>query len=1159
MPSKSDIFGFMDDNQEIKAIKADEILSLYRESEPIQEFSEALKAADHQKFQIKALVGSQQAFVISAIHRLTERNIVLIFNDKEEALYFQHDLKQIMPRKEILLFPASYKRPYQVEEIDNANVLQRAEVLNSLNHTKTGRQIIVTFAEALNEKVVNKRSLVKNTLEIKKGEDCGMDFVIEVLETYGFERSDFVYEPGQFAVRGGIIDIFSFAHELPFRVEFFGDEIESIRVFDPVTQISETEIKRVSLIPNIQKNLLTEEKVSFLEYISPSSIIVTQSIDYIQNSLEQIFIKAIEHFEKLQGNSGGGAMSATPYELYYDSQDFLDQLSRFTVIECTHQQHYTPDHTLVWKGTPQPAFHKEFNLLLEHFRANKQSNITNYVFSDNIRQHQRLEEIFREIGKKDGALFTGITGEIHEGFLDPILGIACYTDHQIFDRYHRYKVKPHVKRSQALTLKELRELNPGDYVTHVHHGIGQFAGLHSIKVGDHDQDVVKIIYKGGDAIYVNVNALHKISKYKGKDGAVPKLHKLGTGAWAKAKAKTKKRLKELAFDLVSVYAKRKSQPGFAFSPDNYMQQELEASFMYEDTPDQLKTTEEVKTDMEKPHPMDRLICGDVGFGKTEIAVRAAFKAAIDGKQTAILVPTTILALQHYKTFSSRLADMPVEVDYINRFKSNKEVKETLEKLKKGEIDILIGTHRIVSKDIKFKDLGLIIVDEEQRFGVNVKEKLKSLKTEVDTLTLTATPIPRTLQFSLAGIRDLSVITTPPPNRQPIETQVIGYDGEQIRDAITYELKRGGQVFFIHPRVSDIEEVASSIKKLVPDARIGIGHGQMPGQQLEKVMSNFIEGAYDILVATTIVESGLDISNANTIIINQANKYGLSELHQMRGRVGRSNRKAFCYLIAPPEVSQSPDARKRLKAMEEFSDLGSGFHIALRDLDIRGAGDLLGAEQSGFVTEIGYDMYHKILDEAVKELKEEHFFDLFEEELAERKKIIVEDCQVDIELDIRLPEQYLPNIAERLKFYRRIAGAETEEDLREIQRELIDRFGPMPASVLNLFDATRIRELAKRIGIERVVLKAETLRWYLVSDRSSPFYASTLFAKYIEYVQTYPSRVRMKESPKYLSLIFEEVTSMKRILSLLKEVHRFLLPEDESAAATEVVGETMFND
>ncbi|MEM6628058.1 MAG: transcription-repair coupling factor [Bacteroidota bacterium] len=1137
--------------------KADTLLKHYRESEALQEFVQKIDTSTPGHFQVKGWVGSQIAFWIAACYRLLERNIVVILNDKEEALYFHNDLQHLMPRKDILLFPASYKRPYEIEEIDNANVLQRAEVLNALNHTRSGRQVVITFAEALYEKVVNKRSLVKNTLEIKKGEACGMDFVVEVLETYGFEREEFVYEPGQFAVRGGLLDIFSFAHDLPFRIEFFGDEIETIRSFDPVTQISDKEIPRVSLIPNIQKNLLTEEKVSFLEYISTNSILFPKSISFIKADLDRLYERAHEGYEKLIQDSGGGATSEDPSALFWDGGSFIEVIKEFTVGELSQAAYFKDTQALEWKGYPQPAFHKEFSLLLSHFRKNTQNGIKTYVLSENEKQIKRLEEIFAEIGKPEEELFQGIIGDIHEGFSDAQLGIACYTDHQIFDRYHRYKAKAHVKRSQALTLKELKELSPGDFVTHVHHGIGQFAGLHTIQVGDHEQDVVKIIYKGGDAIYVNVNSLHKIAKYSGKEGTAPKLHKIGSGSWTRAKSKTKTRIKELAFDLVALYARRKSQPGFAFEPDSYLQQELEASFMFEDTPDQLKTTEEVKADMEKPHPMDRLICGDVGFGKTEIAIRAAFKAAVNGKQVAILVPTTILALQHYKTFKRRLADMPVEVAYINRFKSSKEIKETLELVKAGKVDILIGTHRIVSKDVKFKDLGLIIVDEEQRFGVNVKEKLKALKAEVDTLTLTATPIPRTLQFSLAGIRDLSIISTPPPNRQPIETLVVGFDGGRIRDAITYELKRGGQVFFIHPRVKDIEEIAASVKKLVPDARIGIGHGQMPGAKLEEVMIKFIEGAYDILIATTIIESGLDIPNANTIIINQANKYGLSELHQMRGRVGRSNRKAFCYLLAPPEIAQTPEARKRLKAMEEFSDLGSGFHIALRDLDIRGAGDLLGAEQSGFVAEIGFDMYHKILDEAVKELKEEHFADMFEEEIEERKKIIVEDCQVDLELDIRIPEKYLPNISERLKFYRRIAGAETNEDLVDIQREMINRFGVMPASVLNLFDATRAREIAKRIGIEKIVLKADALRVYLVSDRESNFYRSDLFGKYIEYVQTYPGRVRMKESPKYLSLIFGDVKHMKQILNRLKELQNFLLPSSEEVS--EPLTENLHND
>ncbi|MEL6192793.1 MAG: transcription-repair coupling factor [Bacteroidota bacterium] len=1119
-------------------MKIEEILKAYRENEAWLSVIEDVKQDKGGKYQLKGLAGSQLAFLVASSFRHMQRNMMVVLDDKEEALYLQNDLQALMPKKEIFLFPASYKRPYQVEEIDNANVLMRAEVLNELNHTRTGRQLIITFAEALHEKVVNKRSLVKNTLELKQGENCGMEFVIEVLEEYGFEREEFVYEPGQFAIRGGILDVFSFAHDLPYRIEFFGDEVESIRTFDPVEQTSLETINRVSLIPNIQRNLLTEEKVGLLEYLSDTTLIWLKNKEFVMADLDRLFEKASQQYKKLITESGGAAASLSPESLYVRGPEFEKELGNFSVFDLGSKASFSNVKKVIeWNGTAQPAFHKEFSLLASHLKENQEKEYTNYVLSDNPKQITRLEEIFQEVD--EGVEFHGVLGELHAGFSDHQLKISCYTDHQIFDRYHRYKSKSHTKRSQALTLKELKDLNPRDYVVHVHHGIGQFAGLHTIDVGEHRQEAVKIIYKGGDSIFVNVNSLHKISKYTGKDGTAPKLNKLGSAAWAKAKAKTKKRVKELAFDLVALYAKRKSQQGFAFTTDGYMQQELEASFMYEDTPDQLKTTEEVKKDMEKSYPMDRLICGDVGFGKTEIAIRAAFKAAIDGKQTVMLVPTTILALQHYKTFSSRLEDMPVTVDYLNRFKTTQQVKETLAKVAKGEVDILIGTHRVVSKDVKFKDLGLMIIDEEQRFGVNVKDKLKLLKANVDTLTLTATPIPRTLQFSLVGIRDLSVISTPPPNRQPIETIVAGFSQELLRDAISYELKRGGQVFFIHPRVGDIEEVASAIKKLVPDARIGIGHGQMPGAKLEKVMSNFIEAQYDVLVATTIVESGLDIPNANTIIINQANKYGLSELHQMRGRVGRSNRKAFCYLLAPPEMALSQDARKRLKAMEEFSDLGSGFHIALRDLDIRGAGDLLGAEQSGFVAELGYNMYHKILDEAVKELKEEHFSELFDEEPLEKNDKIADDCQIDLELDIRIPEKYLPSIPERLRLYRKIASAESEEDLRDIQRELIDRFGPMPASVLNLFDATRVREWAKRSGIERIVLKNGVLRCFFMANREHEFYQSDAFGRVIMYVQTFSARVTLKESPKYLSLIYKDVNSMKRILELVREVHDFI--------------------
>ncbi len=1124
----------------------DDILHRYQQHPELLTFAEKVKESTEGKFQVKGLAGSQPAFIAAALYRQTHRNVVIVLNDKEEALYFHNDLKALMPKKHILLFPASYKRPYQVEEIDNANVLLRAEVLNELNHTKSGRQVIVTFAEALNEKVINKRSLVKNTLEVKKGEELGQEFIVEVLEEYGFEREDYVYEPGQFAVRGDIIDVFSFAHDLPYRVQLDFETVESIRTFDPVSQMSDEEVKRVSLIPNIQRQLIKEEKVSFLDYISTKSLILARNLDFVAADLDRTYQKAEEHFLALMEKSGGAASSQEPEDLYFSADAFRKEIKQFTVVELNQESYFkVQEEVLEWKGSAQPAFQKEFNLLADHLKQNTANDIENLVFSENEKQIQRLTEIFEEIDPD--VHFSGVISDLHEGFWDHRLKMACYTDHQIFDRYHRYKTGASKQRSQAITLQELRELNPGDYVTHVTHGIGKFAGLHTIKVGQHTQEAIKIMYKNGDAIYVNVNSLHKVSKYTGKEGSLPKLSKLGSPAWSTAKAKTKARVKELAFDLVNLYAKRKAAPGFAFSEDNYLHRELEANFMYEDTPDQAKSSDEVKRDMEQAHPMDRLVCGDVGFGKTEVAIRAAFKAAFDGKQVAVLVPTTILAVQHYKTFRDRLKSMDIKVDYINRFKSTADVKETLAKVERGEVDILIGTHRIVSKDVKFRDLGLLIIDEEQRFGVGVKEKLKLMRANVDTLTLTATPIPRTLQFSLAGIRDLSVITTPPPNRQPIETTVVSFSPEKIRDAIVYELKRGGQVFFIHPRVKDIEEVAGGIKKLVPDARIKVAHGQMTGTQLEKVMTNFIEGSYDVLVATTIVESGLDISNANTIIINEANKFGLSELHQMRGRVGRSNRKAFCYLIAPPEISLTQDARKRLKAMEEFSDLGSGFHIALRDLDIRGAGDLLGANQSGFITEVGYDMYHKILDEAVQELKEENFGDLFADEIAERKKIIVDDVKLDLDLEMRLPELYVPSIPERLKFYRRIAGAEKEEELREIQREMIDRFGPMPGPVLALFDASRAQDLARRIGVERIVLKGDMLRFFFVSDRESPFYQSEAFPHLIEYVQTFSARVKIKESDKFLSIIYREVKTIKRVLTLLKELHRFMYPEEVEEA------------
>lgn len=1122
-------------------MNAIEISKRYLQEPEIQDFAKAIIENKYQKFHLKGMAGSLYAFLFAAIHTRTKLPMMLIMNDKEEAMYASDDLRILLPNQEIHYYPASYKRPYHVEEIDNANVLQRGEVLNELNHSLTKRPIIVTFAEALYEKVINRRSLVKHTFEINKGDTIGMDFLIDLLDEYGFEREEFVYEAGQFSVRGGILDVFSFAADAAYRIEFFGDEIDSIRSFDISSQMTEKEVQKIFLLPNIQTNLLTEKKVSLLEYIAGDTLVCTLNIEFVKTDLNRIFEKAKDYYQKIQKNSGGAAVSKTPETMYLDGDSFVKELGAFSVIEFGNQVFY-PAHKaqLTWQSSPQNKFHKAFELLSEHLKKQKENDINTFILSDNPLQIKRLQEIFEAFGQKD--LFIPSEGEIHEGFVDTKLGIACYTDHQIFDRYHKYKAKSDTEKSQLITLKELRELKSGDYVTHINHGIGRFAGLHKVQMGDIVQEAMKIIFADSDEILVNVNALHKVSKFIGRDSEAPKLSKLGSANWEKAKAKTKNRVKTMAFDLVQLYAMRKAQPRQPYSPDNYMQQELEASFMYEDTPDQTKATEDIKNDFAKNYPMDRLICGDVGFGKTEIAVRAAFKACCEGKQVAILVPTTILALQHYKSFANRFRNFPVTVDFVSRFRTDKEIKETLQNVADGKVDILIGTHRIVSKDVVFKDLGLMIIDEEQRFGVNVKDKLKTMKVSIDALTLTATPIPRTLQFSLSGIRDLSVITTPPPNRQPIETVITKYDAAEMRDAITYELKRGGQVFFIHPRVKDIEEVAAGILKLVPDAKIRIAHGQMTGEKLEDVMTAFIENQFDILVATTIIESGLDIPNANTIIINEANKYGLSELHQMRGRVGRSNRKAFCYLISPPDLMLTTDARKRLKAMQDFSDLGSGFHIAMRDLDIRGAGEMFGGEQTGFVAEIGYEMYNRILDEAIMELKEEHFSELFTEEIAHRKKILVEDVQVDMDLDIKIPDVYIPSVSERLNFYRRIALATKEDDFRMIQREMIDRFGPMPGQVLHLFDATRIREAAKRCGLEKVILKGKVLKLSFVTNQDSAFYKGDIPTKILQYVMLFSAKMQMKETPKGSYILRQGIESTKDVLEVIEEMLGFIQRE-----------------
>lgn len=1117
---------------------------MYTDHPQVQRLAEGIHSANGEKFRIRGMAGSLPAFMIAALFRLSHRNTLVVLNDREDALYFMNDLQALMPRKEILWFPSTGKRPYQLEDIDNANVLQRAEVLNQLNHTQAGRQLIITFAEALTAKVINRKSLVRNTLEVRKGEACGMDFITDVLDTYHFTRVDFVSEPGHYAMRGGILDVYSFANEFPYRLEFLGDEIESIRTFDPVSQLSTGETHHISLIPNVQQHLVKEEQVTFLEYMSENTTVFLQGVDFVKGELDKLMEKAVAHYAGLQKASGGGTIVSDPQDIFFSGELFLQQLKSFNTVEFGSSGHYRQHReVLEWKSAPQPAFKKEFKLLAEHLKGNTALGMKNFFLSENEKQIRRLEEIFKEV---DPAVqFEGVKQEIHAGFTDQVLRLVCYTDHEVFERYHRYKSSSGATRSQALTLKELRELQPGDYVTHVQHGIGKFGGLQKIKVGENVQEAVRIVYRDGDEIFVNVNSLYKIAKYSGKEGAEPALSKLGSAEWGRAKARTKTRLKELAFDLIALYARRKATQGHAYSADSYMQQELEASFLYEDTPDQLTCTEDVKADMEAPAPMDRLICGDVGFGKTEIAVRAAFKAALDGKQTVVLVPTTILALQHFKTFSERLAKFPITVDYLNRFRTAKETKEILNRLAEGKIDIIIGTHRLVSTDVKFKDLGLLIIDEEHKFGVSVKEKLKNLKVNVDSLALTATPIPRTLQFSLMGVRDLSTLATPPPNRQPVETSVVTFDQGIIRDAVAYELKRGGQVFFVHNRIEDLDEIGSMIRKLVPDARISIAHGQMPGPKMEEVMTRFIEGGTDVLVCTTIIESGLDIPNANTIIIDQAHMYGLSDLHQMRGRVGRSNRKAHCLLLAPHESLLSRDAKKRLKAIEEFSDIGSGFHISLRDLDIRGAGDLFGPEQSGFLNELGSDMYHRILEEALIELKEEHFSDLFAEEIDKKRADYVDDTQVETDLNILIPERYIPGISERLNFYNRIAAAQGEDDLRKISAEMIDRFGVIPPQVLGLFDTVRIRTLGRQLGLEKVLLTQKMLRLFFPGDKTSRFYQSEIFGRVIEWVQREKGRAKLKETPKNLSLNIEKVETIKDVFARVRELYDFALVKENA--------------
>ena len=1109
----------------------------YSQLPKVKQISEAISVKAN-KVSIKGLVGSSTSFVIDALFKKVENTFLLIFKDKEEAAYYLNDLERLVGQKDVLFFPSSHRRPYQVEDVDNANVLLRAEVLNRINSRKKAC-VIVTYPEAIFEKVVTKRDLDKNTLKLAVGDMLSIDFINETLFEYNFKRVDFVTEPGEFSVRGGIIDVFSFSNDNPYRIEFFGDEVESIRTFDVENQLSIETQKKIAIIPNIENKLAQEIRENFLEYLSDKTIIFTDNTHLLSSQLDKLFEKAKEAFAKLSTD----IKHQTPEALFLSKEEFLDKSELFTYVELSGDSPFDTKASFAFATKPQPSFNKQFDLLRDNLKEYSKQKYTNYLFCSSEAQSKRFDDIFESISDEEtlDKEYQTLVFPIFEGFIDEELKILCYTDHQIFERYHKFKIKDSYSKKQTITLKELNTLSVGDYVTHIDHGIGRFGGLQKIEVEGRMQEAIKLVYADNDIVYVSIHSLHKIAKFNGKDGTPPKIYKVGSGAWKALKQKTKARVKHIAFNLIQLYAKRRTEKGFAFAPDSYLQYELESSFIYEDTPDQYKATQDVKADMESERPMDRLVCGDVGFGKTEVAIRAAFKAVDNGKQVAILVPTTVLAFQHHKTFSERLKDMPVRIDYLNRFKSTKQKSETLKALEEGKVDILIGTHQLVSKNVKFKDLGLLVIDEEQKFGVNVKDKLKIISENVDTLTLTATPIPRTLQFSLMAARDLSIITTAPPNRYPIETQLVSFSEEIIRDAVSYEIQRGGQVFFIHNRIENIKEVAGMIQRLVPDAKIAIGHGQMDGKKLEELMLGFMDGAYDVLVSTTIIESGLDVPNANTIFINNANQFGLSDLHQMRGRVGRSNKKAFCYFITPSFSTLTEEARKRLDALVRFSDLGSGFNIAMKDLEIRGAGDLLGAEQSGFMNEIGFETYQKIMNEAIDELKENEFKELYENENTAENKTFVKEYTIDTDFELMFPDEYINQVSERLNLYNELSNLKTEAELQAFEQRLIDRFGPLPRQATSLLGSLRIKWIAVEFGIEKIILKQNKMVAYFISDQQSDFYQSGKFRKVLQFVQQNPNLCRMKEKETRnglrLLLSFENIKTIKKaleVLTLLKE-------------------------
>ncbi len=1076
---------------------------------------------------LKGLVGSSLSFVISSIFSKKSTSILFILEDKDTAAYHFNDLEKLNNNK-VLFYPESYKNPYSSNNIDNSNILLRADVLNKINSVNESF-IVVTYYKALFEKVVTKLELQKNTLGIKVGDELSIDFINEMLFEYEFSRVDFVTQPGDFSVRGGIIDVFSFSNNEPYRIEFFGDEITRIRSFDLESQLSITSYNDIKIIPNIQSDIKIENRISFLDILPSESIVFSKSSKFLLNEIKTLFDKSVTIYKELSSTT----VQLQPKELFSSSKEIKKSLIKHKLVEIGSNSIFS-NNIINYNTKPQPSFNKSFELLIDNLNSYAKLGFKNYLCCANKQQQNRFTDIFDNLDLDVN--YIPVILPLFKGFIDNDNKIICYTDHQVFDRYHKYKIKDVYAKKQALNIKELTKLKVGDYITHIDHGIGKFGGLKKIDVEGKMQESIKLIYGDRDTLYLSIHSLHKITKYNSKDGKAPKIYKLGSKAWKILKQKTRSKVKVIAYDLIKLYAKRKNQKGFQYSQDSSLQHELEASFIYEDTPDQVSSTADVKKDMESLRPMDRLICGDVGFGKTEIAIRAAFKAVDNNKQVAILVPTTILAFQHYKTFSSRLRDFPVSIDYLNRFRSPSDKKNIIEEISNGKIDIIIGTHQLVNKNINFKDLGLLIVDEEQKFGVSIKEKLKNIKENVDVLTLSATPIPRTLQFSLMAARDLSIINTPPPNRYPISSEVVRFSETIIRDAITLEILRAGQVFFIHNRIENINEVAGLIQRLVPEAKIKVGHGRLEGKKLEQLMLDFMDGSFDVLVSTTIVESGLDVPNANTIFINNANNFGLSDLHQMRGRVGRTNKRAFCYFITPDYSTMTDDARKRITALEEHTALGSGFNIAMKDLEIRGAGDLLGGEQSGFINDMGFETYQKILNETITELKQNEFKDLYSDEKPED---YVREVSIDTDFELLFPDSYIKSVNERLQLYSELNKIFNVSQLSNFEIMLEDRFGNIPYQVEDLLMTVKIKWAAIELGFEKLVMKKGIMKAYFIKDKNSNYFKSSIFTSILNFVSLNSQNCNLKEKSTLngskLVLTIKKIENIDKALLFLENI------------------------